>query len=168
MDVHYYIGDIQPQDNVVFVFGSNPIGINGNSQTGAGGAALVAHLQFGVEQGEKMANCLSKSGKAYGLVTVTAPGCKRSVNEVELCNNISILYKTAKEQPDKLFCVAYRNWVTKSLNGYYGYELFGMFYMVAQQEGGFPENIVLSQEWMKKCVNPILAINFEKQQVLSL
>ena len=66
-------------ENGIFVFGSNPIGINGNPKTGKGGSALVAQLEFGVKHGEIMDNCLSKSGKAYGIVTVGAP--KKFISE---------------------------------------------------------------------------------------
>ena len=52
-------------ENGIFVFGSNPLGFNGNPTKGTGGAALVAHLEFDVQQGEKMINKLSRSGKAY-------------------------------------------------------------------------------------------------------
>ena len=51
----------------IFVFGSNPIGINGNPKKGTGGSALIAHLEFGVELRECMDNCLSKNNKADGI-----------------------------------------------------------------------------------------------------
>jgi hypothetical protein len=51
-------------ENGVFVFGSNTVCINGNPSKGTGGAALVAHLEFGVGLRENMANRLSDSGKA--------------------------------------------------------------------------------------------------------
>ena len=54
-------------ENGIFVFGSNPIGINGNPKKGTGGSALIAHLEFGVELRECMDNCLSKNNKAYGI-----------------------------------------------------------------------------------------------------
>ena len=80
-DHHTYIGNIQPSDDTVFVFGSNPIGVNGRLDANgqgkdSGGAAAVAQRHFGVKQGELMNNKMSESGKAYGLVTVTAPGAK--------------------------------------------------------------------------------------------
>ena len=51
----------------IFVFGSNPLGINGNTITRTGGAALVAQEKFGVKQGEKMNNRLSDSGIVLSL-----------------------------------------------------------------------------------------------------
>jgi hypothetical protein len=70
-----YKGKInQLGSNQIFVFGSNPIGINGNPKNGKGGAALFALKKGWVSQGERMNNCFSKAGKAYGLVTVSGPG----------------------------------------------------------------------------------------------
>jgi len=149
MEFKYYVGAIRPKDNVIFVFGSNPLGINGNPQRRTGGAALVANLQFGVEQGEKMDNCMSKSGKAYGMVTVTAPGRKRSLSREELLKNILKLYTVARENSDKLFCIAYKNWDEVSLNGYSGSELCGLF-LEAAYASNLPENIVFSKEWVDR------------------
>lgn len=92
-------------DNGVFTFGSNPLGFNGNPSKGTGGAALVAHTEFDVAQGEKMINKLSKSGKAYGIVTVYAP--KKFMHEDLIKENITKFYDFALTHPDKLFFVAY-------------------------------------------------------------
>lgn len=60
-----YIGLIKElKENEIFVFGSNPLGINGNPSKGTGGAALVAYNIASVKQGERMDNKLSESGKA--------------------------------------------------------------------------------------------------------
>ena len=139
----YYIGDIVPEPNTVFVFGSNPLGINGNPSKGTGGAALVASQQFGVKQGEKMDNKLSDSGNAYGLTTVSAPGRKKSISSDQIIENIKKLYITAQQNPNKQFKVAYRNTTTTSLNGYTGLEMIEMF----KQAGPIPSNIIFSKEW---------------------
>jgi hypothetical protein len=139
-------------ENGIFVFGSNPLGINGNPKNGKGGAALVAHLEFGVEQGELMNNCLSKSGKAYGLVTVNAP--KKYISNEEIKNNIEKLYTFAKENVDKLFYVAYSgenpNYV--SLNGKSIRTLANLFYQAGMSGGvilKIPENIVFEENFYK-------------------
>jgi len=146
--IKFYTGDIIPDKNTVFVFGSNPLGINGNPYKGTGGAALVAVQNFGVGLHEIMNNCLSSSGSAYGLVTVSAPGMKRSLTKDEIINNIRILYHTARCLPNKDFKVAYRNTSRCSLNGYTGYEMMEMF-LVA---GDIPENIWFSEEWINSYI----------------
>ena len=85
-------------NNGIFVFGSNPLGINGNPSKGTGGAALSAYKYFGVKQGEKMDNKLSDSGKAYGLTTVNAPKVPKTDNEIR--TNILKLYDYARQNPD--------------------------------------------------------------------
>ena len=60
--ISHYKGDIEPGKNVVFVFGSNPIGINGNRRKRTGGAALVAVEKFGVGEHEVM-NVIKERGK---------------------------------------------------------------------------------------------------------
>jgi hypothetical protein len=140
----YYEGNITPEPNTVFVFGSNPIGVNGNPSRGTGGAALVASTQFGVKQGEKMDNKLSDSGSAYGLTTVTGPGKKKSVSPAQITANVKQMYETARANPDKTFKVAYRHVGSeKSLNGYSGDELIDMF----NKAGTIPSNVIFSKEW---------------------
>jgi nucleoside-triphosphatase THEP1 len=139
----YYEGNIIPEPNTVFVFGSNPEGINGNPDKGTGGAALVAYNQFGVKQGEKMNNKLSESGNAYGLTTVTGPGKKLSMTPEQITEGVKKLYEVAIQNPDKQFKVAYRNTTDKSLNGYTGLEMIEMF----NNAGQIPSNIVFSKEW---------------------
>lgn len=141
--IKFYTGDISFEPNTVFVFGSNPLGINGNPWKGTGGAALVAVQQFGVGQHEIMNNCLSASGHAYGLVTVSAPGMRRSLSKQQIIDNIKILYQTAKSLPEKEFKIAYRNTNATSLNGYTGYEMMEMFLSADE----IPENIWFSSEW---------------------
>lgn len=145
--VAYYTGDIIPEENTIFVFGSNPIGVNGrlatNEKHDSGGAAAIAQRYFGVEAKEIMDNKFSKNGKAYGLVTVTGPGKSLSITPEQIIENIKKLYNTALENPDKQFKVAYRNTNKKSLNGYTGLEMIDMFIAA----GNIPSNIVFSEEW---------------------
>ena len=92
-----YSGLIDYNDNSVFVFGSNPLGINGNPSKGTGGAALVALTQGRVQQGEIMDNTISNNGRAYGLTTVKAPNARNNkLNQLsieEITNNIKKLYQ---------------------------------------------------------------------------
>lgn len=140
----FYTGDIVPSQDTVFVFGSNPIGVNGNPTLGTGGAALVASTQFGVKQGEKMDNKLSDSGNAYGLTTVTSPGNKLSVSSSQITANVVKMYEVARQNPNKIFKVAYRNTDTKSLNGYTGNQMINMFV----KAGTVPSNVQFSEEWI--------------------
>lgn len=146
--IKFYTGNIVPEKDTVFVFGSNPLGINGNPSRGTGGAALVAVQYFGVGLHEIMNNCLSQSGQAYGLVTVKAPGAKRSLTKDEIINNIRILYSVARSLPEKDFKVAYRNTNLTSLNGYTGYEMMEMFLSAGQ----IPDNIWFSSEWINSYI----------------
>ena len=130
-------------ENGVFVFGSNTVCINGNPTKGTGGAALVAHLEFGVGLRENMNNCLSKSGKAYGIVTVKAP--KKFISEDKIKENIKIFYKFANENSDKLFFVAYdgKDPNAVSLNGKTRKTLGRLFY----QSGDIPENVIFEKNF---------------------
>ena len=61
----YYIGNITPEPDTIFVFGSNPEGRHGS------GSAKVARLQFGAiyGQGEGL------QGNAYALPTTELHHC---------------------------------------------------------------------------------------------
>ena len=144
-NVNSYSGLITETDNSVMVFGSNPLGINGNPNKGTGGAALVALQQGRVKQGEKMDNRLSDNGRAYGLVTVTKPGAKQSLSKEQIIENIKKLYKTAKANSNKTFKVAYQHTNNASLNGYTGKELADMF----KEAGEIPNNIQFSNKWIE-------------------
>lgn len=142
-NTRFYDGDITPSENTVFVFGSNPIGVNGNPAKRTGGAALVAHEQFGVQQGEIMNNRISDSGNAYGLTTVVSPGKKLSMSREQITNGIRTLYDTANQNPEKQFKVAFRNINEASLNGYTGLQMIDMF----NKAGEIPSNVIFSREW---------------------
>lgn len=136
--VNYYVGNITPDDNTIFVFGSNPEGRHG------AGAAKIAKNQFGAiyGQGEGL------QGNAYALPTkdlrIKKNNSLRSISEEQIIKSIKKLYDTAKQNPDKQFKIAYRNTTTKSLNGYTGLEMIDMFL----KAGSIPSNIVFSKEWV--------------------
>ena len=119
--VSSYSGDITPDANTIFVFGSNPEGRHG------AGAAKIAREKFGAiyGQGEGL------QGNAYALPTkdlrVTENRGLRSISESQIIENIKKLYETARQNPDKQFKVAYRNTDRASLNGYTGLEMIDMF-----------------------------------------
>lgn len=136
--VSSYTGDVTPDANTIFVFGSNPEGRHG------AGAARVAREQFGAiyGQGEGL------QGNAYALPTkdlrVTENRGLRSISESQIIENIKKLYETARQNPDKQFKIAYRNTDRASLNGYTGLEMIDMFL----KAGSIPTNIVFSKEWV--------------------
>ena len=136
--VSSYSGDITPDANTIFVFGSNPEGRHG------AGAAKVARVKFGAiyGQGEGL------QGNAYALPTkdlrVTENRGLRSISESQIIENIKKLYETARQNPDKQFKVAYRNTDRASLNGYTGLEMIDMFL----KAGSIPTNVVFSKEWV--------------------
>ena len=131
----------QLNDNQIFTFGSNPVGINGNPAKGTGGAALVATNNGWVEQREKMDNKLSNSGKAWGLTTVAYPGQKRSKTAEEIKEGIAKLYTYAQQNPNKEFLVAYTG-TGSNLNGYTNQELADMF-----SSYPIPDNVVFEKEF---------------------
>lgn len=136
--VSSYTGNITPDANTIFVFGSNPEGRHG------AGAAKVAREQFGAiyGQGEGL------QGNAYALPTkdlrVKENNSLRSISPEQIIESIKKLYKTARQNPDKQFKVAYRNTDRASLNGYTGLEMIDMFL----KAGSIPTNIVFSKEWV--------------------
>ena len=124
------------ESNQIFVFGSNPIGRQG------AGAALFAFKMGWCSSNEKMNNCLSKSGKAWGLVTVTRPGKKKSKTSDEIKSNILKLYEFAIKNPDKEFLIAYTGIENYNLNGYSNKELAQMFSWFE-----IPDNIIFEEEF---------------------
>lgn len=136
--VSSYTGNITPDANTIFVFGSNPEGRHG------AGAAKIAREQFGAiyGQGEGL------QGNAYALPTkdlrVKKNNSLRSISPEQIIESIKKLYETARQNPDKQFKVAYRNTDKASLNGYTGLEMIDMFL----KAGSIPSNIVFSKEWV--------------------
>ena len=145
-----YSGMIERLDeNQVFVFGSNPIGANGNIKNGTGGAALFALKNGWCKDGEKMDNCLSSTGESWGLVTVSWPGKKRSKTIPQIIENIKILYDYAKLHPEREFLVAYTGTSNYNLNGYSNRELAAAFSYY-----DIPSNVVFEEHFATLFYNP--------------
>jgi hypothetical protein len=144
----YYEGEITPSADTVFVFGSNPEGRHGD------GAAAEAMAKFGAKyyQGRGL------QGGAYALVTKNLKsGFKepktgitydvageRSVRPDQIVNNIIEMYTVARANPTKKFKIGFRNTISKSRNGYTGYEMMDMF----KNAGEIPANVYFSKEWV--------------------
>ena len=143
-------------DNQIFVFGSNPVGINGNPAKGTGGAALVATNNGWVKQNEKMNNRISDSRKAWGLTTVSYPGRKRSKTPDEIKEGIFKLYDYAIERPEKEFLIAYTGTGT-NLNGYSNQELANLF-----SSFPIPENMIFEEQF-STLLSPKSVIQFDEQ-----
>lgn len=137
--IQYYTGNITPDANTIFVFGSNPEGRHG------AGAAKIAREQFGAQYGVGE----GLTGNAYALPTkdlrVKANNGFRSIPKPKIINSIQKLYEVAKQNPQKQFKIAYRNTTEMSLNGYTGLEMIDMFI----KAGPIPTNIIFSQEWVE-------------------
>lgn len=137
--VSFYTGNITPSANTIFVFGSNPEGRHG------AGAAKTAVDKFGAKygQGEGL------QGNAYALPTkdlrVTENSGRKSIKPEQIIESIKKMYDVARQNPNKIFKVAYRNTDSASLNGYTGYEMINMF----NKAGEAPENVQFSSEWFK-------------------
>ena len=132
-----YIGNIEPEPNTIFVFGSNPEGRHG------AGAAKIAREKFGAIYGVGE----GLQGNAYALPTkdlrVKENNGYRSISKEQIIENIKKLYQCAIEHPELDFKIAYRNIFEKSLNGYTGIEMMKMF----DEAGNIPENVWFSREW---------------------
>jgi len=133
----YYEGNIIPDKNTIFVFGSNPEGRHG------AGAAKIARERFGAKygQGEGL------QGNSYALPTkdlrVKENKGFKSISPEQITESIKKLYEIAKQSPNKQFKIAYRNTTQTSLNGYTGIEMIDMF----NKAGEIPLNIIFSKEW---------------------
>lgn len=167
--VNYYTGNVTPEANTIFVFGSNPKGIHG------AGAAKVAMEQFGAKFGVGE----GLTGNSYALPTkdldkargtrwyrpsdreeqevkewykdhdysevVNHPlNQERTITPQQIIESIKKLYLEAKQHPDKQFKVSNYPLNKLSLNGYLGYEMLEMF----KAAGQIPSNIIFSKEWV--------------------
>lgn len=168
--INFYTGNIQPEEDTIFVFGSNPKGIHGT------GSACVAVLYFNAKYGVGE----GPQGNAYALPTkdldkasklghyypqegdqlyidlmsyynehdfsdVLNNPVERSISPKEILESIKKLYKYANENPTKKFKIAYRNKPSEfTLNGYFGGEMIELF----KQAGDIPNNIYFSKEWV--------------------
>lgn len=137
IDMKVYKGNIEPSENTVFVFGSNPEGRHG------AGAAKIAKEKFGAiyGQGEGL------QGNSYAIPTkdlrIKENNGFRSIPEEKIINSIKKLYSLARERPDLNFKISYRNTHERSLNGYTGLEMMKMFLC----DLPVPSNIWISEEW---------------------
>ena len=93
----FYIGNITPGENTIFVFGSNTEGRHG------AGAAKVARERFGAIYGQGQ----GLQGNAYALPTkdlrVKENRGLRSISKEDIVESIKKLYETARQHPVKLF-----------------------------------------------------------------
>lgn len=168
-DIKFYEGNITPDDNTIFVFGSNPTGIHG------AGAAKVAREQFGAKAGVGE----GLTGNSYALPTKDLNKAKgtrwyrpsqkeeqevkewyknhdysevinhplnqeRSIAPQQIIDSIKNLYLEASQHPDKQFKISNYPLDKISLNGYLGYEMLEMF----KAAGQIPSNIVFSKTWI--------------------
>lgn len=135
----FYTGDIIPDRNTVFVFGSNPEGRHG------AGAAKIARLYFGAVYGRGE----GLQGNSYAIPTkdlrVTANKGYRSIGPSAIKESIRQMYSCARKMPQMRFMIAYRNTDRRSLNGYTGYEMIRMFI----EAGPIPDNVYVSEEWYR-------------------
>lgn len=134
-----YDGMITPDENTIFVFGSNPEGRHG------AGAAKVARMQFGAiyGQGEGL------QGNSYALPTknlrIKENWGFRSIPLSQITESIKKMYKIAEQYPNKQFKVAYTNGLNeRTLNGYTGKEMITAF----KNAGPIPSNVLFSKNWV--------------------
>lgn len=156
---NHYAGDIQPDENVVIVIGTNPEGRHGK------GAAKVAKEQFNAKNG-KASGWLSQ--RAYGIVTKDLRSKQQpSIPAAQIIAEIRQLYIIAEKHPELKFCIAYRNQATeKTLNGYTGAQMVSFFLaaVFAQLDSKkIPGNIYFSEEWLSY-IEPNL---FKSQQLIN-
>jgi len=124
------------KENQIFVYGSNPEGRHG---AGAAKAAMAFGAKYGIGRGLQ--------GQTYALITknltagytekstgiVYAKDGYLSISKDQLSQNIQEMYDCAKQHPEKMFIVVYKNetWPNgspkKSLNGYTGEDMFELF-----------------------------------------
>lgn len=139
-----YQGNITPEPDTIFVFGSNPEG-----RHGAGSAAVAVRL-FGAEYG----NGEGLQGNAYALPTTELRWEKRdkdsgySMSPDKIVEHIKKMFRCARQYPSKKFKVAYRNSPDEvTLCGYAGKDLMALF-VRAKGDDDYPENIYFSEEWV--------------------
>lgn len=132
----YYTGNIVPDNETVFVFGSNPEGRHG------AGSAKHAMQKFGAVYGKGY----GYYGQSYAIATTDLRLPSRpNVSIEEIVRQIKEMYEFATKHPEKKFKIAYRNDLQKrTLCGYSGYYLMDMF---LNKSGEVPSNIYFSEEW---------------------
>lgn len=144
---NFYKGNIVPEKDTIFVFGSNPQGIHG------AGSAKVALIYFGAKNGQGE----GLQGSSYGLPTTylnfedkRLPPIKRGMKEQDIIKYIKNMYRCALENKDKKFKVAYRNLPFEAtICGYTGQEMINMFKKASEDFGNeIPNNVWFSKEWV--------------------
>ena len=125
-------------ENTIFVFGSNPEGRHG------AGSASTARYKFGAiyGQGEGL------QGNSYAIPTkdlrIKENKSLRSISPEQIVENIRKMYTVARQNPSKMFKVAYTNGKNEfTLNGYSGEEMAQMF----KNAGPIPNNVMFSSNW---------------------
>lgn len=167
---------IDLKDGQIFVYGSNP---EGRAGAGAAKAAMNFGAKYGIGRGMQ--------GRTYALITKNlragyiekATGIKydkegyQSVSKQQISQNIDELYECMRNNPDKMFIIAYKNetWPNgspkKSLNGYTGEEMFNLF----TENKDVPPNIAMHESFkplaklmLEKKNTEILTPNKEKEE----
>lgn len=137
-----YEGNIKPEPNTIFVFGSNTEGRHGAD------AAKVAVTQFNAIYGQSE----GLQGNAYALPTTELrPNfqgvLRQSLDVVRIITSIQRLYLTCERFPDSQFKVAYRSQPDEvTLCGYSGEQLMS-FFKAAKGKFDYPDNLWFSKEW---------------------
>lgn len=142
-EYHYYTGSITPQDDTIFVFGSNPEGRHGRGEKA--GSSGVAVREFGAIKGVGE----GLQGSSYAIPTkdlrVKKNNGYKSISPEQITESIRKMYEVARQMPDKKFKVAYSNGAEKvTLCGYTGLELVKMF--LAHP---VPDNVYFSHAWRR-------------------
>ena len=129
-----YTGNVEPDDNTVFVFGSNLQGRHG------AGAAKVAKERFGAIYG--IPEGLFSLSYALPTKDLSKKGY-RTLSKKDIVENILTMYNVARNIPYRDFKIAYRTKKDElSLCGYSGLELLEMYISMP-----VPNNIWFSEEW---------------------
>lgn len=132
--IRSYKGDITfLPNNGIFVFGSNTQGRHGK------GGALTARNKFGAIYGQSH----GLQGKSYAIITKNLNLKKHpSVSKIDIQDQIIILYEFAKNNPDKLFFVNYKD--SPNLNSYTPKEMANMFQII-----DIPDNMIFEESFTK-------------------
>lgn len=145
-DDRFWYGDriiSLPDENCIFVFGSNPEGRHG------AGAALHAHKHFGAIYGQGK----GRMGNSYAIITknltpnfidkngvcyeIAGP---KSIPKSEISNQIKELYQYARGHTELKFYISYSK--TKNLNGWSAEEMENLFISANP-----PSNIVFHESY---------------------
>ena len=150
------ITELQP--NEVFVFGSNPLGINGNPEKYPNMSASRATANGWVQQGEKMDNRLSDSGKAWGITTVTGPGKKKSKTPEQIGKGIQDMLLYAKAHPELKFLV------TKFGTENAGWDVPTIKSLFEKLRNFIPNNVILPKEFEVRTTSPVQEENWTEEE----